>query len=752
MSSPGDEFEDEVRRVARELWPTAEFGGAANAEHQERDGIFKTEWITHLLECTVSRGKDKARQDIEKLVKLRKKYMSRGEPVMCWFVTQSEPTADQRAVAPKDGSVRVLSFDQFRANLVDASMYVRDRERYPFGSARDPSSGGVVVREEYISVPLIGSSASDSQNVQEVSDGIRRQGRYVLLGDYGTGKSMTLREIFRNLARSSPTESRFPIHINLRDHHGQREPAEALDRHARLLGYPHPYQLVRAWRAGYVHILLDGFDEMGTPGWSASTFAMKDVRHRSVELVRRFVSESSPSSGVIIAGREHFFDSAAEMRVALGVPVNTVILRLGEFSDEDINRYLGLQGWHQGLPAWMPARPLLLSYLAHKNLLVEAMKVPAGSAPAAAWDALLALICNREAHIEANIDGETLRRVVERVASIAREKPDAYGPVTFEEIARAFAAVSSFEADDRSVVLLQRLPGLGPADEERGSRRFIDVDFADVACAGDLVEFASHPYDRSRQLPQWSMQLGQLGVESAALRLANRGLVGSHLSNAARVAAESEKGDSFLTDIARVIHEGGGRLASDRPFAASGVLLQDLRLDEARANLSTLEIYDSVINFLDLPRDGVPDENLPTFIRCIVGTVEGRSSHRDLPVENFRECEFGVFSEIPETTEQILKTTLPPGTRVVLTIVRKLYAQKGRGRKEGALYRGLDLKDRELVPAALEILEKEGLALKSKAGAQTIWLPMRSETKRAFGLLEAPTGVEDPVLGAASLL
>ena len=41
-------FENEARRIARELWPQAEHDGALNVDGRERDGIFETE------ECIIS--------------------------------------------------------------------------------------------------------------------------------------------------------------------------------------------------------------------------------------------------------------------------------------------------------------------------------------------------------------------------------------------------------------------------------------------------------------------------------------------------------------------------------------------------------------------------------------------------------------------------------------------------------------------------------------------------------------------------
>ena len=143
MSASDTAFENEVRRIARLLWPTGEYGGAAMEDGRERDGIFITEEFVHLIECTTSRSKQKAIEDHEKLDKLSRKLAARYPEkfVKGWFVTQQEPTADQREVFRKGKGRQIpISFEQFRSKLVDAYTYLSARDLYPFGSLRDPET------------------------------------------------------------------------------------------------------------------------------------------------------------------------------------------------------------------------------------------------------------------------------------------------------------------------------------------------------------------------------------------------------------------------------------------------------------------------------------------------------------------------------------------------------------------------------------------------------------------------------------
>ncbi len=71
-------FENEVRRIARNLWPGAEFDRSAMIGARETDGVFETEECIHLLEATVSRQEKKAQQDIKKLDANSSKLVSEG--------------------------------------------------------------------------------------------------------------------------------------------------------------------------------------------------------------------------------------------------------------------------------------------------------------------------------------------------------------------------------------------------------------------------------------------------------------------------------------------------------------------------------------------------------------------------------------------------------------------------------------------------------------------------------------------------
>ena len=99
---------------------------------------------------------------------------------------------------------------------------------------------------------------------------------------------------------------------------------------------------------------------------------------------------------------------------------------------------------------------------------------------------------------------------------------------------------------------------------------------------------------------------------------------------------------------------------------------------------------------------------------------------------------------------QSLQAQQPLGVRVLLTTLKKLYLQSGSGRKNSALFRGLDQRGRALVPEIIQLLKSEGLII--KAGDDEIWIPTRSESLRVKQIMAAPFASRDALIIKASKL
>jgi hypothetical protein len=411
--------------------------------------------------------------------------------------------------------------------------------------------------------------------------------------------------------------------------------------------------------------------------------------------------------------------------------------------------YLRRYNYVREVPSWLPARPLLVGYLAARGALRDA---DISLAPAPGWNELLSRISSREAEIEAGIDAETVRRLIERLASIARGTVDGLGPLTPEEMVAAFTSVCGFAPDDRGAVLLQRLPGLGAQEAEDGSRRFMDKDFAEAARAGDVFRYIERPFEITYDVTSWQSSLEDLGTQIVAFRCESDGHTEKKLQAALEHASSASIGNALMADIVLVLNSLGAGYAGKRVFI-SDVVVHHLDLNEYSAGFQGVEFQDVLFAVLELSSE-VISENLPSFVRCYFAYVIGKTRMSELDSSRFRDCEVDEFEDAAHTTKAILGLDLPLGARVLLTSLKKLYAQRGSGRRESALLRGLDHRAQRLVPDVLVLLRQEGFAESAKMRGYTVWLPTRHEKarQRAFRMLAEPYSSNDPLLAASARL
>ena len=622
--------------------------------------------------------------------------------------------------------------------------------QYPFGSMYDPETQSKTATSDHISRQLVTSDGL-TMEVDDISAMLRRGESLVMVGDYGTGKSTTLREVFVSLRSGyfSNRTGRFPVHLNLRDHHGQNDPTEALERHARRIGFPSPNHLVRAWHAGYLTLILDGFDEFAIAGWSAQAKQLRDIRYNSMELIRGFMRGSS-GTGIIVAGRQHYFDSDKELNVALGLRQSSARLYVSDFTEDQVRAFLTKKGWQGGIPDWLPSRPLLLGYLCAKGMLRDVMNVDPGCTPAFGWNQLLELTANREAEIEAGIDGVAVRQIIEKLATNARSSNDGMGSLSQDDILGSFRSVCGFTPDDRGMLLLQRLPGLAATQPEDGSRKFIDADLVDAARVGDVVRFVEDPYSYKLESPAtWQTTLEQLGVELGALVCHGREFNEGKLRTALEQAARDDELGVLCMDLIQICKEMG-LACTGQSTSVRNVLVKDASFGDSPIDFSSISFRDCLFQRLEI--DVSADSALlPKFLGCYIGTLDGRTSQMDLPVGVFDEnCTIDSFAESSHNTAAILALPLSTGARVLLTVLKKLYLQPGAGRKHSALFRGLDHKARTLVPDVLDLLVSDGLTVRSTVGEETVWLPTRSESTRVRRLVSSPVGSNDVLIQKAN--
>ena len=143
---------------------------------------------------------------------------------------------------------------------------------------------------------------------------------------------------------------------------------------------------------------------------------------------------------------------------------------------------------------------------------------------------------------------------------------------------------------------------------------------------------------------------------------------------------------------------------------------------------------------------GVASDKLPRFNHCLIGSLDGVATRGDLPPTIFVDCEVMELSNSTARNAGILDTDLPIATKVLLTALNKLFNQAGRGRKENALYRGLDPRSRGLVAQILGLVEAQGFASRNRIRNQIIWIPRRDKSHRVADILDHPGSSLDPLI------
>ncbi|MFD0204265.1 NACHT domain-containing protein [Saccharothrix carnea] len=732
-------FEQEVTRVARWLYPDTDGDGAIMFNGQERDGVFVNDDVAVAIESTVSQTRGKALSDARKLdelcLHLQDKYP--GREVRGYLVTKTEPTAEQRTAVQSVGNqlVSIISFEVFRNRLLNVSDYLSHRRESSFGSARDLVNGSYKDIGEYFPMDFV-DVRDNAQTVsyRRVVAQVRATQRVVISGDYGAGKSMTLRQAFFDLADKYGIdgETHFPIHISLRDHHGQTDPVEALERHARSIGFRRADHLVRAWRAGYAHILLDGFDEIAPANIGGGYFENeRSARYSSVELVRRFVRDTPNTVGVLIAGRKNLFYKASDLEEALGLNEAAVMLSATDFTDQQVSDYLSRQGWVADIPAWLPPRPLLLGYLATQNILEEFVRKDTLDAPEG-WDLLLARTFERESNIEGGVSGDQLRSVFERLATKARATGSGVGPVFLEDIRQSFREVVGYPPDIRQDVLLRRLPWLAIEDPKTESRKIMDSVLADVARAGDVVKYVYDPYSTNLPSEDWLQLLEEVGISSAAHRLGVEEAGAGLVSTALRYAVNGHGvAPPLAADLLAIALELKSNIAG--PIYLRGLTVADFVVP-AGVDLASVQFQDCFFGRLEIGSD---HQAIPQFYGCAFLQVEGVRQQEDLPPDKFVNCEFDDFLISSATTDSLLELPYSPSVLAGLVILKKLYVQAGAGRKDSALRRGMPPQYYQVVNSVMGVLVATGLVVSTRRNTSKIWVPIRSQSARVANILDA---------------
>lgn len=722
-------LEDEVRGISSYIWNAP--AEPAKINDVKIDCLVKTRddyWI--VVEISKEHNLAKLRTDLAKFASVRPYLFSKNIYAECIFVCDVSP--DASLIETGQGqNVQVLSVDQLRRKFFDFSAYFHSRINRPFGSAVDPKTGSKD-NKKYINVFYV--SGDDEVSISDLKEYLKQKQNIILLGEYGTGKSRCVQELFRLLSEDAKRGELYPISINLRDNWGMQSAEELIRRHFETLGLADTSDsLVRSFDKGGVCFLLDGFDEIGSQSWGDDQAKLANLRKRSVVSIKDLISKC-PDGRVVVTGREHYFNSDDEMLKALGLSrENCKIVRCkDEFTIEEMEEFLSGISENTVLPSWLPRRPLMcqtISQLDEED--VERIFVDEGRG-SEFWHRLIDVICEREARINPILDAETIKKVYQKIARATRAKPTDVGPITISELNQAFETVLGTPPIDESATMLQRLPGLGRTSTETSDRSFIDGFILDGLRALDVAEIVVSS-EGGLEKEKWTNPLREVGYEVLAQWMSNS--FSPYLSYA-RKAANNQNKIIAADIVASAMH-----MQKDT-IDFNGIYLDGVNIcciDMKNTIPANITITDSIIETLKLP-ESKPEA---TYINSsVIGQVEGVSAATGLP-KWCKNLDVDRFQAI-HTVARIKAANLNNAQEIFVTIVKKTFFQPGAGRKEDALLRGLGRFDKKgNARKIINILMSERILTRFKGDEGWVYSPERSKTKKMSKILAELTLSKD---------
>lgn len=747
MTKTWKNLEDHVRGVASLRW-----NATCKPEHingVDFDGVVRpTEDELILIEITKERNLEKVRNDINKILPTKIKLATEGLICRGFVVLDDSPTLSM-IEAGKSVHITVISAKEFERAFFDFQAYKTLRLTLPFGSAVDSKTGKNDTRK-FIPVRYVESDKGRTYSVPDLSAKLIHGTRVVLTGDFGTGKSRCVHEVFSTLSEKVREAGAFPIAINLRDHWSSSNALEVLAGHLGNIGLSTSIDnLVRLMNSGRLILLLDGFDEIGAQSHDLRVDDRRALRRKAVQGIRDLIQKTK--AGVLVTGRSHFFDSDDEMFQSLGLASlqNTIHLAVPEtFSQQEAEQYFNELGIESPVPAWLPRKPLVFQVLVELDRTDVTRLLAREHGEFEFWGAFLNAICFREARgVGESIAPQTIREILLTLAAKSRYSNSFVGRLSPRDIDDAYERVVGSAPDEVGRQLLARMCTLGRIEPESPDRQFVDAAVVDILRAECLLTEVVAMWD-GKASQQWLQPLRWIGIVHAASAVHAFDLTQQCFAYLKKFA--NSNNTKRLGEIVSVLTIAGeGRL----DFQGLQLSRSELPvLDLSWCAVANLVIKESVIELLSLHNTPVKDEDGVQITECLVSVVNGVSDSAGLPkwINNTEVIRYDAVSN----AARIKESTLTPPQKLFLAIIHKIFFQPGAGREESALLKGGygQKYSPKLVEAILKLLLREKLVERFKGDEGWVYKPVRRFTERMGRIRSELTLTEDSLWGEVSKL
>lgn len=713
-------FPDQVRDIASRIYGQA--CEPATMKLVELDGLIEVgpDYYVAII-CTTSSLRSEALPSLKSIAGFRKKMIQSGIFVKAFLVSQSALPADLISMAEAE-NITAATVNSFASLLIEYEIYRSARLKHPFGSAVDPKTGEIDAIS-YVPVLYKSVHSERSYGPREIAELLVQGRKIVLLGEFGSGKSRCISEIYGAIAGEWGATFQFPFAINLRECWGMKTSEELIRRHITSMNLEAMESpAIRVLKRYSGIYLLDGFDELGSQAWSPDESKLRALRAQALSGVRDLVE--SCRAGALVAGREHYFSSFEEMITALGLEGhNPLILRVNEeFTTDEMEDYFEAAQISVSLPSWLPRRPLICQTISQLTDDDIGRMFSEERREAEFWEHFIDIVCTRDARINDAFDADTILSVYVELARISRNKPMNVGPFSLRELQQAFEnAVGQAPTEDASV-MLQRLPSLGRVGAESVDRQFVDTYILDGLRAKDIARLPDLTEEARFHVleEQWSNPLHVLGQRVLARAIEKRS--GAFHALMARCAT-AKNGVLTADCVSSFTHVSGDRV-DYKGLEVAGATFANFNM--ALIAVSNLTIRDSIIEEFLLP--STPPENV-SILNTAAGTVAGATTATGLPA-------WAGLSSVDEydsvqNVARIRSAGLTPAHEIFLAIIKKTFFQRGAGRKEDALLRGFGTgSTSKLAGKVLNLLVRYDILSTFKGKEGVVYTPVRANAGR----------------------
>lgn len=747
MTASWKRFEDYVRAIA-----ALKFGAPCQREHVtgvDIDGVVRIspDEIV-LIEITENFTLTKVREDITKISSVRQAQLQSGVSCKAYVIMDGEPTSymAEQGTASK---VYVLSDIQFESTFFNYPSYVSLRRSLPFGSAIDSATGKNDERK-YVNVEFHERDTRRKYSVETICSELASGHKIVVIGDYGTGKSRLVREVFEAMKARTRSSSAYPIAINLREHWGSTSYLEILSGHLQSIGLSASIDnAVRLLNAANLIFLLDGFDEIGAQSHDTRIDDRVSLRNRALRGVRDLIVRTK--AGVLITGRSHYFDDDVEIFKALGLsgnPKNTKFVEIPpSFTDEQATAYLLELGVAIKPPKWLPKKPLVFQIAAelNQNDLDKVLKSDTGSFEF--WGMFLGAVTRRESKgVLDTISPSAVRRILVELGGISRKSPNFLGRFTQSDVNEAYRLSLGSLPDAVGQQLLARMCTIGRVEPQSPDRQFLDGNIADILRSEHVVlKIAS--LDDECAHTQWKQALGPLGVFHAAGAIMSYSMESLCFTVLNRHATSTNK--VLLGEIVSVLSA----------VTEEGIDFKSLTLSHGNIpfllatgnRISNLEVVSCEIGLLVIDKSTSSDKQNFKIKDSIVSMINGVSSSSALP-KWIINTEVISYEEDVNNAASIRSSNFPGGQKLFLSVIHKIFFQAGRGREEASLLKGGygQKYDKKILDAILRKLLSEGLIETFSGDDGPVYKPIRRHTERMARIKYELALSDDPLWGWAA--